>query len=114
MNAYKFYSQRLCEPCAETIKKTLDLGGLQDDGNCNTYPQGPVGDGGGIDSLPRACWRCSKFLENPLSNEGVVFVMESFATSASKGQELDQLQKEWSSFYGIAKEGHTCPVPKSP
>ena len=94
-DVYVFQAALVCEDCAAKIMARLDKQGVEDDGDSDTYPQGPHGDGGGeADSaefcdMHRGCVNAVRVantkigcpLGNPLTSDGAAAVKESIRRS---------------------------------
>jgi hypothetical protein len=88
---FVYQAALVCEDCASAIMKTLDVRGVENDGDSDSYPQGPHGDGGGeADSAHfcdtgRNCVNAAKVanvkigcpLGNPLTTDGSRDLRES-------------------------------------
>jgi hypothetical protein len=94
MNAYIFQAALLCEACA---RKVMDAKQPYASNDSNTYPQGPYPDGGGEADSPQHCDHCRTFLENPLTSDGVAYVVDAINHSVGNSDVLD----EWSCYYGV-------------
>jgi hypothetical protein len=107
MNAYIFQAALLCESCAKDTQTKLDRVATEH-GNVSfsyrkdsdKYPQGPFPDGGGEADCPQHCDHCQMFLENPLTRDGVIYVLEQLdayapadadETGFDAGRVLDRL-----------------------
>ncbi len=81
MNAYIYRADIYCEPCAHKIKESLDSGGNvtnKGDDDSEQYPQGPYHNGGGEADSPQVCGGCRKFLENPLTSDGLDYMLSDW------------------------------------
>lgn len=92
-------SLRNCELCSATGRPQARCEPFCDPDCC---PQGPDPDGGGEADSPQHCGGCGLFLENPLTEEGVEYIRESFRDhAAGRGA----FPEEWVRFYG-----HSLPI----
>jgi hypothetical protein len=111
MNIYIYAADIYCERCGEAIKKRLTRASVAptnpDDEttfDSSHFPKGPYEDGGGAADSPQHCGMgeyclnptvigeavLGKFLENNLTNDGVVWLMD---------QEETPVVKFWRDFY---------------
>ena len=77
-----------CEDCIERIKAEARQPAHVDESDESTYdsdewPKGPYSDGGGESDCPQNCAGCHRFLGNPLTSEGVEYVLEALESEAS-------------------------------
>ena len=102
MDVYVYQAELLCADCAEEIIRYLRASGVRDEGDSDTFPQGPYPDGGGEADTPQHCGYCGTFLENPLTFDGIEYVREALLRPGNP----DVLQ-EWAEFYrqALADEG---------
>jgi hypothetical protein len=70
MKAYMFKAALYCEDCADDLLLSCECSGIEDDGDSDTFPQGPYSEGGGEADYPQNCDNCSVFLENPITDVG--------------------------------------------
>jgi hypothetical protein len=89
-DVYVYLADLLCEDCAHEIANKLDKKKVIDDGDSDTYPQGPHGDGGGESDSFHFCGsgpRCINAVEidqrkigcplgNPLTRDGAIRLRE--------------------------------------
>jgi len=94
-DVFIFQAALVCADCAAKICERLDKQGVADDGDSDTYPQGPYDDGGGeSDSAQfcdggRGCANAASVdghkvgcpLGNPLTTEGAAAVVDSVRRS---------------------------------
>lgn len=85
MEAYIYNADIYCADCTAQIKADLDRDGqkpanVKDECSYDSdqYPKGPYDDGGGEADCPQHCARCHVFLDNPLTTDGVKYVIEQF------------------------------------
>jgi len=76
MDAYIYSADLYCAECADAIKADL-AGSALDNGDSDTYPQGPYVDGGGESDTPQHCARCGVYLDAPLTEAGVEYAHEA-------------------------------------
>jgi hypothetical protein len=94
-DVYAYQGALLCDDCAGRVVEQLRRDGTGDDGDSDTYPQGPCTDGGGEADSPQHCAAgaaCSTGivipgdlkvgcpLGNPLTEDGRKYVIESVAS----------------------------------
>ena len=96
MDAYIYCVDLFCAECAEEIQSNLG-GSYNDDGESDSYPQGPYQDGGGESDTPQHCGSCGLFLENPLTTDGLNYVLDSLEASDSESVAWT----EWAPFYEV-------------
>lgn len=84
MQAYLFRAALWCEVCTAPLEsrhaKDLPAGASLDDESTydsDQFPKGPYPDGGGEADTPQHCDGCNTFLENPLTPDGVAYVLEA-------------------------------------
>lgn len=85
MDAYIYQAALLCEDCANKIITQLTSKGKAP---ANTYdettydsddfPKGPYSNGGGEADSPQYCDQCREHLENPLTEDGVEQLRQSY------------------------------------
>jgi hypothetical protein len=89
-DAYVYQTDLLCEDCAHEIARKLDKKKVIDDGDSDTYPQGPHRDGGGESDSFHFCGlgpKCINSVEidrqkigcplgNPLTRDGAIRLRE--------------------------------------
>ena len=90
-DVFIYQADIFCDDCADEIKELLDKDGVEDDGDSDTYPQGPYSNGGGeSDSAHfcgshRECVNATRIgntkigcpLGNPLTSEGSMALRDS-------------------------------------
>lgn len=105
LNAYAYQASLLCEDCALQVANKLTRGGVVNDGDSNTFPQGPYEHGGGESdsanfcSSGKAC-KCSVEItrghrvgcpiNNPLTREGAQSVLESIVRDMFSKKKFSQ------------------------
>lgn len=104
MVAYAFCGELFCQECTDKwFAYNAGRSTPAEDNSCSeTFPQGPIADGGGEADSPSHCDSCGKFLENPLTTDGLQYVREAFDRC---GDRLDvwgpfYLPAEWSALKG--------------
>jgi hypothetical protein len=128
----------LCEDCAAKVIDNLEKSGVADDGDSDSFPQGPYSDGGGeSDSAQfcdsgRACVNAASVaghkvgcpLGNPLTTEGAAAVAESISRDLLSTKRFERminrlLRRVWED-YSNPSEIRKCPgqltaskIPKS-
>ncbi len=106
MNVYTYNAELLCEPCGEaTIELLGNYIDEEDRDDSETWPQGPTEEGGGPADSPQHCGKCGIFLQNPLTNEGVLHVLEALGQDP---EDMDEDQRdgyqEWAEFYDLGPD----------
>jgi len=111
MKAFMYRAALLCVACGEARCEELTGAGLapatpanESSFDSDDFPKGPYGDGGGEADCPQACDRCMAFLENPLTADGVAYVVEAVVAYHSAGGIMGrgkiEVISEWLDFYG--------------
>jgi hypothetical protein len=104
-DVFIFQAALVCEDCAAKIIEKLRKSGAEDDGDSDSYPQGPYGDGGGeADSAQfcdcgRACVNAVSVggrkvgcpLGNPLTTDGAAAVVDSVRRSLLSPEKYGRL-----------------------
>lgn len=100
MNVFIFQGARLCEQCGHDAKVDLDLNRPNDGStyDSNDYPKGPLGYGGGEADSPQHCYECHVFLENPLTTDGMTYVIEMIRDNIVESRGSSKVLKEWIEF----------------
>lgn len=101
MQAYIFNADIYCEDCGRRLVEEYTADEIEDNGDSDTFPQGPYPDGGGEADCPQHCSNCRCFLENPLTTDGAEYVLEALNQHAESGRDDSGVLREWSEFYGI-------------
>ncbi len=115
MDAYVYQAVLWCADCTDEIKKDLakaagksvdemdDEMGDETTYDSDDYPKGPYDDGGGESDSPQHCDGCHKFLENPLTQEGMAYAQDAFieALNADKDPDTTPSIAEWGPFYDL-------------
>lgn len=92
MDAYIYRGALYCADCAQDIWRGLPMedttpgGRMEDSEHC---PQGPYVDGGGESDSPSVCGDCELFLENPLTSDGVDYLLSLDNSSEELAEQLD-------------------------
>jgi hypothetical protein len=117
-DVYVFQAALICEDCAANIMEKLDKQGVEDDGDSDTYPQGPHGDGGGEADSAQFCdqgrhcknavnitykHRIGCPLGNPLTRDGAEAVRESVIRDLVSASEYERkvgrlLHRVWEAY----------------
>jgi hypothetical protein len=110
MDAFVYQGALYCPECAAKIAGELAAQGVKDAGETETFPQGPHAEGGGEADSPQHCdagegcagaeqlgdRKVGAFLENPLTDEGRLTVMEAFVDDPAS-----PVVQRWMEHYGI-------------
>lgn len=86
MEAYIYCADVYCESCGAKICDELSAKGEAPDDpkdessfDSGEYPKGPYADGGGEADCPQHCGECHIALDNPLTREGVKYVIDAIS-----------------------------------
>jgi hypothetical protein len=116
MKIYMFEADWYCKPCGESIASTLPepTEWEREHPDSNDYPveydssegesDTPDHCAGRINSLHENYCICSKFLERPLTQDGVEYVRELASEDIESGNELSETVQQWVEFYDIEVE----------
>lgn len=100
MDAYVYQAELYCEGCAAELMERLPKPtGYPDAFDSNEYPAGPYADGGGEADGPQHCAKCGEFLENPLTDDGIRYVLKELVQFVAYECECDTPLAEWARFY---------------
>ena len=102
MNAYIYQADLCCQDCGQKIIADLTRAGKapecpQDESTFDSddFPKSAGDDGGGESDCPQHCSCCGVPLENPLTSDGVNYVLESIRESLAEAVEKGRAQT-WS------------------
>ena len=101
MDGYIFNADIYCEDCGVDIIDECRERGIDDNGDSNTYPQGPYPHGGGEADAPQHCGSCRVFLENPLTGDGDDYVLSAIADDPDCENAVTQ---QWREFYDYLEQ----------
>ena len=116
MKIYMFDGDWYCKPCGETISATLPepTEWEREHPDSNSYPveydssagesDTPDHCAGRINSLHENYCICSKFLERPLTEDGIEYVRELAYEDLESSNELSETVQQWVDFYDIEVE----------
>ena len=116
MKIYMFKADWYCEPCGETIAATLPepTAWEREHPDSDSYPVAcdssagesdtPDHCAGLINSLHENYCICSKFLERPLTQDGIEYVRDLAYEYIESSNELSETVQEWVDFYDIEVE----------
>jgi hypothetical protein len=104
MNVFMYCAALLCGDCGEKAVENCVDRSIVDNGDPDTYPQGPYPEGGGEADTPNHCDDCDVFLENSLTEDGQAYVRESYAweretTNPSKSRNAIENTQRWANYY---------------
>lgn len=99
MDAYIFQSDIICHRCGADRCSELQRNGVADNGDSDTYPQGPYGSGGGEADTPQHCGDCGTFLDNPLTQDGSIYVKAAWRSFVEEGRGNMEVLQEWRDAY---------------
>lgn len=109
MDAYIFQAALYCATCAGDIKLHLIMEGKapadphdESSYDSDDYPKGPYSNGGGEADSPQHCDTCGKFLENPLTSDGIDYVRAAVQEARRSLHVRHSVAlDEWAPFYGL-------------
>lgn len=110
VDTYIYKGALWCLDCIDEIKRNLDADGhapkTPDDQfsyQSTDYPKGPYNE---IQShMPQHCSSCGEFLENPLTESGVLFVQKMIAAIKARGDAPSDAEMDIINFYGEKSKG---------
>lgn len=104
MDVYIFQAALLCKHDGEKVRRELTRSGKAPEDpddehsyDSDDFPKGPYPDGGGEADTPQHCDICHMFLENPLTGDGMQYVLEAL----DEGRGDADVLKEWADFYDL-------------
>lgn len=89
---------------AEALEQIITTNGFTSEGDYDSddLPKGPYADGGGEADTPQHCDGCGRFLENPLTGDGLIYVEDALrrclTTKKLSGVTNDAVF-DWAEFY---------------
>lgn len=106
---YAYNAALYCVPCGTEICNTIDMAKLVElygedwdlPYDTDHYPL--LGKNGESDS-PDHCGECGEFLENPLTDDGVNYVVELAQFELERDGKIGETVGMWMGFYGISLE----------
>lgn len=105
MDVYFYQADIYCAGCA---KLHIESCKNEDNGDSDTYPQGPYSDGGGEADSPQHCADCGGFLNNPLTDDGYRYVCDLLIKEGwhydSDGQKVAYIKgvlQDWQEYYNF-------------
>lgn len=102
MEAYIYQAALLCDDCGRDRRRQLGPQPFDPEDerayDSGDYPKGPYPDGGGEADCPNHCDCCGVFLENPLTTDGVAYVLDALES----GDGDPDVLAEWREFYADA------------
>lgn len=108
MDAYLYRAALYCSNCGDQIIKRLKEEGKApadpDDEysfDSDNYPKGPFSNGGGEADSPQHCDGCQVFLENPLTGDGLDYVISAIRQAGDRNRFCEQ---QWKEFYSITDD----------
>lgn len=115
MDAFILNASLICKDCAMDKKEDLGQEPLDSQGDPLHWPQGPYPDGGGEADSPQHCDLCGLFLQNPLTEDGEMYVSDHFDEYHERGQWLNgkyqgvgnkEVINQWTEFYDYLDLSH--------
>lgn len=104
MNTYIYNAAIYCEDCATDIIDKLKAENIADEGDSDSFPQGPYPDGGGESDSPEHCDNCNCFLENELTPDGRDYVLNLIRENITNKRGSTDILEEWIDYYNITIE----------
>ena len=101
MNVYIYNADIYCVDCAQEMIDEYRERGIADDGDSNTFPQGPYPNGGEEADCPQHCGDCGVFLENSLTSDGADYVLSHIADDPDCENAVTQQWREWYDYLTI-------------
>ena len=109
MNAYIYQADLICEGCANKTMRELDRQGKAPEDcldhesfDSDDYPKGTWGDGGGEADAPQHCGICGLFLFNPLTKEGMDYLVEVVKANLNGERGNPDVIGEWLEWYDVS------------
>jgi len=99
--AYAYSADIYCDDCAEKLITELDANRVIDSGDSDDYPQ--FDSSSGESDYPQHCADCQVFLENPLTDDGREYVIDTLVKDLARG-ELGPCVNEWLEYYDLDYE----------
>ena len=75
-DVYMYQAAFYCVPCGQDLPVCPNPDCDDTDHDSDEYRKGPYPDGGGESDSPDHCDDCRGFLENPLTDDGIAYVVE--------------------------------------
>lgn len=94
MNVFMYKAALLCEGCGHAVIEDCKVlrpetvpADTEDESSFDSddFPKGPYANGGGEADTPQHCDHCDLFLENPLTDDGRVYVGEAALEFETEG-----------------------------
>ena len=111
MDAYIYAADLYCAGCGAAIRAELDAAGkrpadvgAESSFDSDEYPKGPYADGGGESDTPENCARCGRALENPLTTDGVQYVIDALEEAQARTAVLDAWAADVADYRLTAKQ----------
>lgn len=89
MMTFIYNADIYCQDCGESIRARRLGVGVVDNGDSDTFPQGPYGPEEA--DRPQYCGSCGTFLQNSLTSDGLAYIQEN-------------PNSEWDAFYSVDRE----------
>jgi len=116
MNVYIYQAALLCEKCGKIRREFLRrINKAPDDPDdeysydSDEFPKGPYLDGGGESDSPQHCDQCNVYLDNILTHDGLVYVIEHLQEYIDDHCGDPDVLDEWAEHldgYGMSTENY--------
>lgn len=97
MNVYAYNGELFCESCGRSRRREVPRPLYPPPWDSNEYPQGTLPHGGGEADFPQHCAECHRFLENPLTVDGMRFLADRVTHAPD-----NPVTQQWAAYYDVA------------
>lgn len=101
METFIYRGALYCSDCGTQIGEESEAKGVEDNGDSDTFPQGPYDDGGGEADTPQHCGRCGEFLGNALTDDGYSYVIDEVQDALAHSRVNSVAVQQWAPYYGV-------------